>query len=134
MGMVSAARLEELGTRMVSRFSTTYRMVVYTAGATSASPMAMAFRMVSMIMPLSAMTSTPRARPMTMAENAKSFRPTTNSWAIFCCENRAIMPARRPMARNTADSSLMYQPWDTSPHTMRAMPARNTTRIHFWRS
>ena len=63
-----------------------------------------------MIMPLSAMTRTPRARPTTMAEKAKSFKPMTNSEAIRCCENRAMRPEIKPMARNTAESSPMYQP------------------------
>ena len=82
-------------------------------------------------MPPSAMTKMPRAMPMTMAAYAKSAMPLTNSSAIVCWSRPPRIPASKPIPRNTAEISFMYQPWVTRPQTIMPIPQAKSISTSF---
>ena len=84
-----------------------------------------------MMRPSLAITRIPRASPTTMAENAKSAIPLTNSPAISFSFIPETTPERRAMAKKIAEISFMYQPWATKPQMIAPSPSTKITMTAF---
>ena len=132
--MVREARADDDGTSSVRMDCTTYITVVNAAVPILDRLLDSVFKMVSIIMPFSAITRIPRQTPTTTAAKAKSLTPMTNCSAISFSFRPPTTPIRMPIIRKMAEISSMYQPYFRIPNTITPMPTPNTSSTSLsWR-
>ena len=88
---------------------------------------ARALMMVSMTRPSESTTSIVRANPTIKAAAVISAAPLMNVRLVSPAGIRAINAVIRPIPRNTAFSSPIYQPYFATPATNPTMPVTNTS-------
>ena len=115
IGIVRTARPDEEGTRNDSTTSSQYiTLINATVDNPLTSPSALC-KMVWVIMPLSMMTTIPRAMPIISATPSKSRAPLIKVEVSSSSLMRAISPTIMALARNTAEISAIHQPSTATP-------------------
>lgn len=121
IGMVSVARPDEDGTRNDIRIWMPNIALMNTISDRPVTMPSADFRIVSVILPASMTTTTPRATPMISATPSRSRAPSTKVSTNVCSSmreassNRPTSQTTMAMSRNRADISPIHHSRKTTP-------------------